>query len=216
MPAPFDTLMAGAQQLGLPLMAEQAAKLLQLGDELLRWNQDYNLTALKQPAQVLTHHLLDSLSIYQDLAGQRIADVGTGPGFPGLPLAVVAPHCVFTLIDATLKKLRFVTHAAELLSLSNVTTLHSRVEDMKGVPAFSTLITRAFAPLPRLLRWVRPVCDAETRVLAMKGRWPPPADADDAGELPDDWRIDSVRHIAVPGLDAERHVITLRLKAARS
>lgn len=207
-------LQAGAQRLGAPLSEAQTAQLLLLGDELVLWNKDYNLTAVDDPAKVLTIHLLDSLSVHQDLAGERIADVGTGAGFPGLPLAILNPQRAFTLIDATAKKLRFVTHVATLLGLHNVVTRHARVEAMSAEPAFDTVLTRAFAPLPRLLGWVGAVCDAHTRVIAMKGRWPPEPGMDDAGELPRGWRIESVRHVEVPGLDAQRHVLQLR-RAAR-
>ena len=205
-----DTLKRGAQQLGVPLDDAQAGQLLQLADELIRWNKTYNLTAVTQPVQVLTHHLLDSLCVHADLQGERIADVGTGAGFPGLPLAILHPHRQFTLIDSAGKKLRFIGHVARLLGLSNVTTLHERVESLQ-TEAYDTVLTRAFAPMPRLLQWVRPLCDAHTRVVAMKGRWPPPPGSEDEGELPASWRIESVRRVEVPGLDAERHVVTLRV-----
>ena len=201
-----------ARTLGVVLDAEQAGRLAKLAAELIRWNKTYNLTSVDTPDEVLTHHLLDSLCIQPDLAGTRIADVGTGGGFPGLPLAIVNPALEFTLIDSAGKKLRFIGHVVRLLGLANVRTLHARVESLK-LPAFDTVVTRAFAPMPRLLEWIEPLCDEHTRVVAMKGRWPPPPGSDDAGELPPRWQIQGVRRVQVPGLDAERHVVTLALKA---
>ena len=205
-------LCAGAAALGVPLADADARRLLQLGDELLDWNRKVNLTALDTPAQVLTHHLLDSLSVAPLILGPRVADVGTGGGFPGLPLALVQPQHQFTLIDSVAKKLRFVDHAAQLLGLANVQTVHARVEALQ-VPAFDTVVTRAFAPLPRLLRWVAPLCDAHTCVLAMKGRWPPTPGSDDAGELPPGWQLQQVLPVTVPGLAAARHILRLSRRA---
>jgi 16S rRNA (guanine527-N7)-methyltransferase len=210
-------LMAGAAALGVPLSATQAAALEKLVAELLRWNKAYNLTAITRPEEILTHHLLDSLSAQPDLAGTTVADIGTGAGFPGLPLALVNPQRQFTLVDAVDKKLRFIDHAARELGLANVRTQHGRVERLAPAAPFDTVIARAFAPLPRLAGWIAPLCGPQTRVVAMKGRWPPPAsmDADDdGGPLPAGWRIESVRRVAVPGLAEERHQVLLRRTGA--
>lgn len=200
---------AGAAQLGVRLDEAQQAKLLRLASELLRWNQAYNLTAITDPAEVLTHHLLDSLSAHGDLAGESIADVGTGAGFPGLPLAIVNPGRRFTLIDAVDKKLRFVAHAARELELQNVTTRHGRVEEMKSDRPHDTVITRAFAPLPRMLELVSPLCGEATTVLAMVGRWPARDAQGDATAVPAGWTLRRERAVQVPGLDAERHILVL-------
>jgi len=180
-------------------------------DELLRWNRAFNLTAITEPSRILTHHLLDSLAASADLAGSRIADVGTGAGFPGLPLAIIHPERAFTLMDAVDKKLRFVDHAARELGLTNVRTRHGRVEQSRPDMPFDTVIARAFAPLPRLAEWIEPLCGPQTRVVAMKGHWPPVADAEaEAGPLGPPWHIESVRRIEVPGLDEARHNVILR------
>ena len=202
------SLQAGAARLGVSLDATQLLQFERLVEQLLRWNKAYNLTAITAPEEILTHHLLDSLSAQPQLAGTTVADVGTGAGFPGLPLAIVNPQRQFTLIDAVDKKLRFIDHAARELGLGNVRTVHARVEQIRSAQAFDTVITRAFAPLPRLLGWVAPLCNARTRVLAMKGHWPPP-DADAAGPLPAGWRLDAIRPVVVPGLGAERHILVL-------
>jgi 16S rRNA (guanine527-N7)-methyltransferase len=199
-----------AARLGVALDAQLLLQLTSLAAELLRWNKAYNLTAITAPDEVLTHHLLDSLSVHSDLEGAQIADVGTGAGFPGLPLAIVNPARRFTLIDAVDKKLRFIDHAARTLGLTNVVTQHARVETMQLAEAFDTVIARAFAPLPRMLQLVAPLCDGRTSVLAMVGRWPPRgADAAEA-VLPEGWRMLAERAIEVPGLNAERHVLRLR------
>jgi 16S rRNA (guanine527-N7)-methyltransferase len=213
--APTQTLQTGAAALGLVLEPAQVAQLLRLASELALWSQSYNLTAIREPGQILTRHLLDSLSIHADLAGTTVADVGTGAGFPGLPLAIVNPSRQFTLIDSVNKKLRFVEHIARELALGNVVTRHARVEQLPP-QAFDCVVTRAFAPLPRLLRWVGPLCDANTRVIAMKGRWPPEPGSEESGALPRGWRIVSLRQVVVPGLDAERHVLLLQRAAGTS
>jgi 16S rRNA (guanine527-N7)-methyltransferase len=199
-------LARGAATLGVGLDEAALSRLMRLSAELLRWNKAYNLTAITDPQAVLTHHLLDSLAVAADLQGDTVADVGTGAGFPGLPLAIVQPARQFTLIDAVDKKLRFIDHSARELGLANVKTLHARVETLRAGP-FDTVIARAFAPLPKMLALVAPLCDAHTRVLAMVGRWPPP----DAAEavIPAQWRLVSERPIEVPGLGAERHILCL-------
>ncbi len=203
-------LRAGAARLGLSVEPTQLEQLATLAAQLLRWNKAYNLTAITEPAEVLTHHLLDSLSVHGDLAGARIADVGTGAGFPGLPLAIVNPSRHFTLIDAVDKKLRFIDHIARLLGLDNVVTRHARVESLQPEQAFETVIARAFAPLPRMLQLVAPLADARTVVLAMVGRWPPRETEAAEAVLPAGWRMLAQRAIEVPGLDAERHVLRLQ------
>ncbi len=203
-----------AAQLGVRVDAAALARFEQLGDALIEANAQVNLTAIDDPPRIATHHFLDSLSAAAALAGTRIADVGTGGGFPGLPLAIVRPDAAFTLIDSVQKKLRFVEHAAQRLGLANVVTLHARVESLAPERAFDTVVTRAFAPLPRLARWVQPLCDAHTRVVAMKGRWPepPPKEAPPGAKpepLPRGWKIEDVARVEVPGLGAERHLVTL-------
>ncbi len=196
-----------AALLGVNLGEADAARLLQLLDELERWNRSYNLTAIADREEMITHHLLDSLSISPDLAGTRIADVGTGAGFPGLPLAVVNPSRQFTLIDSSSKKVRFVAHAARVLGLGNVTTLQARAEALRPDVPFDTVTARALAPLAELLVDVAPLCGAASRVLAMKGRWP----AAELEQLPAPWRLADSRAIEVPGLGEERCVLSLSM-----
>jgi 16S rRNA (guanine527-N7)-methyltransferase len=201
------TLQSGARSLGVALDDAQAQNLTLLLDELVKWNAAYNLTAITEPGKMVTHHLLDSLSIQPALHGTTVADVGTGAGFPGLPLAVVDPRRQFTLIDSNNKKVRFVGHAARLLGLANVTAVHARSEAFKTEKPFDTVVARAFAALPELLKLVSPLCGPETRVLAMKGKRPD----DEIAAVPAPWRVIEVRALPVPGLNEERHVVMLQL-----
>ena len=203
--AVVEQLLRDAGELGVTLTPADAARLVGLIDELARWNERYNLTGIRTQPQMITHHLLDSLAVNADLAGESVADVGTGAGFPGLPLAVANPQRHFTLIDSTAKKIRFVEHAAQLLGLANVTALHARAEQMRPQEPFDTVVARALAPLPRLLTTVAPLCGPRTRVLAMKGKWP----QDELAALPAPWRVSGSRTLAVPGLNAARCVIVL-------
>jgi len=215
-----SALIEAASAFGAPLSPESADRLLKLIDELLRWNKTYNLTAITRRDEVITHHLLDSLSVHTALEGKSVADVGTGAGFPGLPLAVVNPERAFTLIDSNNKKVRFVAHAARALGLANVAAVHARAEaGVRALPGgtgaaaaaatatapFDAVVARAFAALPQLLQKVAPLCGPSTRVLAMKGKRP---DAEIAA-VPPTWRVIETRPLIVPGLNAERCVVIL-------
>jgi 16S rRNA (guanine527-N7)-methyltransferase len=198
---------ADAATLGVALSGADAQRLFTLLSELSRWNKSFNLTAITGPERMVTHHLLDSLAVQADLAGTRIADVGTGAGFPGLPLALVNPGRQFTLIDSSAKKIRFVAHAAHALGLANVTPVHARAEALRPEVPFDTVLARALAPLPELLPLLAPLCGASTVVLAMKGRWPEA----ELRNLPREWRVLGSRELTVPRLAEARCVIALQL-----
>ncbi len=201
-----EALQNGARELGVELSDVLAQRLMSLLDELVKWNTAYNLTAITDPAKMITHHLLDSLSVQPALHGVTVADVGTGAGFPGLPLAIVNPQRRFTLIDSNNKKIRFVGHAARTLALSNVTAVHARSESFVAGKPFDTVVARAFAALPELLKLVAPLCGPETRVLAMKGKRPD----DEIAGVPAQWRVLETRALSVPGLNEERHLVILQ------
>jgi 16S rRNA (guanine527-N7)-methyltransferase len=202
---PIPRLIRDTAALGITLDRADAGRLLLLLDELTRANRSFNLTRITSPEAMITHHLLDSLSINADLTGEAIADVGTGAGFPGLPLAVVNPQRRFTLIDSSLKKVRFVAATAERMGLSNVAAVHSRSEAYRPQVPLDTVVTRAFAPLPRLIEFVAPLCARGTRVLAMKGKRPD----EEIAALPAPWKLLSERQLKVPGLDAARCLLVL-------
>jgi len=201
-----EALQNGARELGVELSDVLAQRLMSLLDELVKWNTAYNLTAITDPAKMITHHLLDSLSVQPALHGVTVADVGTGAGFPGLPLAIVNPQRQFTLIDSNNKKIRFVGHAARTLALSNVTAVHARSESFVAGKPFDTVVARAFAALPELLKLVAPLCGPGTRVLAMKGKRPD----DEIAGVPAQWRVLETRALSVPGLNEERHLVILQ------
>ena len=198
-------LCALARQLGVARDAAMAERSLRLLDELSQWNRAYNLTAIEGREAMVITHLLDSLAAHADLAGERIADIGTGAGFPGLPLAVANPQRQFTLIDATAKKVRFVAHAARTLGLTNVRAVQARAEAMQPEQPFDTILARAVGSLAELAQLAQPLARPGTRLLAYKGRRP---DAELAS-LPAGWQLAGVRAVQIPGLDAERCLVTL-------
>jgi 16S rRNA (guanine527-N7)-methyltransferase len=201
-----EQLAAGALALGVTLSDTQTDRLLRLLDELARWNRTYNLTAITVRARMLTHHLLDSLAAHPHLEGERVADVGTGAGFPGLPLAIAGPQRAFTLIDSGGKKTRFVAHAVRVLDLTNVSVLHARAESLRPERPFDTVIARAFAPLPELLTRVAGLCGPQTHVLAMKGE-PSQHELDGVGPS---WRVLRTLRLEVPGVSESRHLVVVQ------
>ena len=201
----LQRLIHDAAALGVALTEHDAARLRQLLEELAHWNRRFNLTGITDLESMVSHHVLDSLAVHRHLHGASIADVGTGAGFPGLPLALVNPERRFSLIDSNGKKIRFVSHAVRTLGLMNVEALQARVEAMRPERPFDTVLARAFAPLPELLDMVAPLCGSETRVLAMKGKWPQ-AELD---AVPRGWRLADSQSLTVPGLAQERCLIVL-------
>jgi 16S rRNA (guanine527-N7)-methyltransferase len=197
--------MTGAAQLGIPLSETQAAQLLRLLDELDDWNQRMNLTAIRDRAQQITKHLLDSLAVHSHLHGTSVADIGTGAGFPGLPLAVVLPRLQFTLIDSTGKKLKFVEHAAQTLGLQNVQTVHTRAEEYRPKERFDNVVSRAVGPIETFVKWSGHLCVGGGRLLAMKGRYP----TDELAHLPSGWKLAQVHRLNIPDLDEQRHLVEL-------
>lgn len=202
---PLSQLIDGAAQFGVQLLESDAARLMRVLDELDDWNQRMNLTAIRERSQQITKHLLDSLSIQPYLRGTRIVDVGTGAGFPGLPLAIVNPQRRFTLLDATAKKLKFVDHVARLLTLGNVETVHARAETWRPKERFDSVVSRAVGPVATFVEWAGHLCVGGGRLLAMKGRDP----AHELTRLPTGWKVAAVHRLIVPGLDEERHLVEL-------
>ncbi len=198
-------LQSAAKQFGLEISTRDAERLLRLLDELDEWNQRMNLTAIRERSQQLTKHLLDSLSLQPFLHGERVLDVGTGAGFPGLPLAIVNPQRHFTLLDSTAKKLKFIDHAAQVLELLNVTTVHARAESYRPAERFHIVTSRAVGPIDRFVKWAGHLCVGGGRLLAMKGRYP----AEELESLPNGWKTAAVHRIVVPGLDEERHLVEI-------
>jgi 16S rRNA (guanine527-N7)-methyltransferase len=200
-----DSLRARARLLGVPLDPDMAHRMLRLLEELRQWNRAYNLTAIEEPQAMVATHLLDSLAAHGELSGARIADLGTGAGFPGLPLAIANPQRHFTLIDATAKKVRFVAHAARTLALANVQAVQARAETLDAEAPFDTILARAVGSLSELGRLAEHLSRPGTRLVAYKGRHPEA----ELAALPAGWRLEAVRRVQVPGLDAERCLVIL-------
>jgi len=200
-----SALVAGAAQLGIALDSRQHEQLLGLLAELTEWNGRFNLTGIREPGAMLHKHLLDSLSVLPWLQGQRIADVGTGAGFPGLPLAIVRPDAHFALIESTTKKARFVEHVVRQLGLPNVSVVNERAEAYRPVAAFDAVVCRAVGKLAEFVGFAGHLCARQGRLLAMKGKHP----ANEIGALPRGWKVAGVHALTVPGLEAERHVVVL-------
>ncbi len=206
-------LAAGLQELGEPAGDEIVAKLARLLTELERWNRRINLTAVRDLHDMVALHVQDSLAVRPLLIGPRVLDVGTGAGFPGLPLAIVAPGLAFTLLDSNGKKISFVRHMIGDLGLGNATAVRARVEDYAPATAFDTVIARAFAPLPRMLELAGHLVAGDGVLLALKGKYPAAELAGLRAAEPA-WTTD-VTELTVPGLpDHERHVVRLTRRGA--
>lgn len=198
-------LAAGAAEMGVRLSESQVEALWRYGALLRERNQHVNLTSIDSPEGVLTLHMLDSLSVAPHLGEARtVIDVGTGGGFPGVPLAVACPERHFTLIDGTQKKIRFVSEGLEALALSNATALAARAETLPRDSRFDVVVARAVTTLAELVHNAGRLLAPGGRLLAMKGRLP----EEEVRALPRGWRADITR-LRIPGLDAERHLVSL-------
>lgn len=205
----MDALVAGATRLGVELSARARTQMADFVALLLRWNRVYNLTAIDDPADIVTRHLLDSLAVFPWLQGGRALDVGSGAGFPGIPLAIARPDMPFTLLDSREKRVRFLRQAVAELGLKHVEVVLARVEQYRDVPPFDVVLARAFSALADLLQGIGPLCAPGGVVLALKGVYP-------AEELADPALASYAAEVArlqVPGLGAERHVVCLRSRA---
>lgn len=195
-------------EIGLTVDADAQARLLEFLKLLIKWNKTYNLTAVRDPELMVSHHLLDSLSVHPHLAGTSLADIGTGAGLPGMPLAIVNPDRQFLLIDSNSKKTRFITHAVARLGLTNVTVWHGRSEHYEAGAGFDTVMCRALASIPKLIEIGGHLLSRGGRLVAQKGHVP----KDELGELPDQWLATTVA-VDVPFLeDKTRHIIVLQQK----
>ena len=195
-------LAAGLEAQGLP--AALATPLLAYLALLARWNATYNLTAIRDPRDMLAKHLLDSLAMQPFVRGLRtLADLGTGPGLPGIPLAIATPGLQVTLVESNGKKARFLREAVRQLGLGNVQVAESRIEAFQPGTHFDAITARALATLPLILELGGHLPGPGGRLLAMKGVVPD----EEIAALPAGWRLAAVHPLRVPGLDAERHLV---------
>jgi len=210
----MEELLAGCTALSVqPPSHEQSEHLLAFLDLLNHWNQSYNLTAIRNPAEMVTRHLLDSLSVLPWLHGETLLDVGTGGGLPGVPLAIMSPGLNATLLDSVGKKVRFLRHVKRQLGLKNIYPVQSRLEHFKAGSSqplgFTTIISRAFSDLRQFAEASRGLMGEDTRLLAMKGQVPD----DEISALPDWIQVLGVEKLSVPGLHEQRHLVMMSLSA---
>jgi 16S rRNA (guanine527-N7)-methyltransferase len=200
-----ELLAAGAAEIGIALDATGAEALLKLVDELEAGNAQFNLTAIRDRLGMLRKHVLDSLSLQPYLRGVRLADIGTGAGFPGLPLAILNPQRRFTLVEATGKKARFVEQTVRRLGCENVQVEHARAENYRPFELFDTVMARALSSLADFAAYAGHLCAPDGRLLAMKGKRPD----EEISALPKSFRVLAVHRLKVPGLDDERHLVEI-------
>lgn len=207
-----DELARGIQTLGLDIDAATQQRLLDYLALLAKWNKAYNLTAVRDVDEMVSRHLLDSLSIvvqFEAAGGERWLDVGSGGGMPGIPLAILYPAKSLTLLDSNGKKTRFLTQVKLELKLDNLQVIHSRVEAFQPEQPFNGIVSRAFSSLEDFTNWTRHLGDTRTNWLAMKGVHP----SDELAALPEDFRVEAEHALAVPGCQGQRHLLILRRTA---
>lgn len=203
-------LASGVTALGLDLDQVKLKQMLRFVSELERWNQSYNLTSIRLAKDMVTRHLLDSLTLAPFIGSESVLDIGTGAGLPGVPLAVALPEARFVMVDSNGKKVRFVRHAIRTLRLGNAQALQSRAEELdlaacNAESGFDVVVARALASLSTLGQWCRNALATNGRLLAMKG----PQAQSEMDQTPDGFKVVAVHPLSVPGLAAERQLIEL-------
>lgn len=200
-------LQEGAAALKVALSTPQETLLLQYLELLKKWNQVYNLTAIREDEKLVSHHLLDSLAIAPHLSGDSLLDVGTGPGLPGIPLAIVRPDLRVVLLDSNHKKTAFVRQAVAELGLGNVEVVLARAETYERNDRFSVIVSRAFSDLKTFCAVSRHLILSEGILLAMKGIHP----NEELEQLPSYANAEKIIRLAVPGVSAERHLVVIKM-----
>jgi 16S rRNA (guanine527-N7)-methyltransferase len=204
-------LEGGAAQLSVELGPEQVEKLLDFLGLLKKWNRSYNLTAVDNPPDMVERHLLDSLALVPHISGTSLLDIGTGAGLPGIPLAIALPHLRVVMLDSAGKKVRFINHVIRELGLGSATTEHTRIESYLPDICPDTITARAVAALPKMIGWCDRLMGPETRLLAMKGRYP----EQELLALPAGFMVDKVIAMAIPGGSADRHLAVVKRAAQK-
>lgn len=202
----------GLSQLELSLSAPARAQLLRYLDLLQKWNRVYNLTAIRQPGRIVSHHLLDSLAVLPHLGGPQVIDVGSGPGLPGIPVAVARPDWEVVLVESNHKKGAFLRQALIELELTNAQVAVARAEEWRSTKLGTAVVSRAFSDLTGFVEAARHMVAPGGMLAAMKGVYP----NEELALLPGGVRVDAVVPLDVPGLEAARHLVILRVEEARS
>ena len=196
----------GIKALGLDCSSQQTEQLIAYLEMLQRWNKAYNLTAIREPIQMVRLHLLDSLAIHPYIQGvKNIIDVGTGPGLPGIPLAILNPDINFTLLDSNGKKTRFLFQAINDLSLANVREVNQRVEKYQPETPFDIVLSRAFSSISDMLNQCDHLVSKSGCFLAMKGKKPD----SELSQITKDYKVVDLSQVNVPKIDSERHLIKI-------
>ncbi|MFT7300004.1 MAG: 16S rRNA (guanine527-N7)-methyltransferase [Porticoccus sp.] len=198
-------LRKGLQRLSLTVSDQQISQLLDYMSLLEKWNGAYNLTSIREPEKMLRLHLLDSLSIAPFVKGERIIDVGTGPGLPGIPLSIIYPERQFMLMDSNGKKTRFLFQVRSVLGLNNVNEVQSRVEEYQPETPFDGVISRAFTSLQQMVEKCAHLVGESGRFYAMKGQYP----TEELSALSKHYNVVALHQLRVPGVDGERHLIEI-------
>ena len=205
-------LEAGMQQMGVEYSSEQRDMLLTYLQLLMTWNKAYNLTAIRDPGEMIKLHLLDRLAVLPHVAGRRLIDVGTGAGLPGIPLAIMCPERDFTLMDSNGKKTRFLFQARCDLGLSNLKEINSRVENHRPEVPYDAVLSRAFTSVADMVKKCSHLLSPEGLFLAMKGKFP----QSELSEVGKGYKVNASHILQVPGVDGERHLIVISRDAQRS
>ncbi|MBU2112249.1 MAG: 16S rRNA (guanine(527)-N(7))-methyltransferase RsmG [Gammaproteobacteria bacterium] len=201
----LEQLRALVAQTSLTLSEQQLQQCVDYVKLLDKWNSAYNLTSVRDPQDMLIKHVMDSLVVAPHLTGERFIDVGTGPGLPGVLLAIYYPQKQFTLLDSLGKRIRFLNQVKLQLKLDNIHPLQSRVEDHQPEQGYDGVISRAFASINDMLSWCRHLPGTNGRFFAMKGA----AVQEEIAALPDFVKVAAVQPLAVPQLQAQRHLVIL-------
>ena len=200
-----DQLKRGLELLQLTCNEKQLNQLLNYLDLLERWNKAYNLTAIRDPFDMINLHLLDSLAISAELQGDRFIDVGTGPGLPGIPLAIINQNKNFTLLDSNGKKTRFLFQTKLELGLDNILEVNQRVQDFHPKQTYDCVLSRAFSSLGDMVENCQHLLNQNGYFLAMKGKLPQA----ELSELPKNYKVEKLSSINVPGVEGQRHLIKI-------
>ncbi len=207
---PLAALDQGVLELGLSLPGGAQARLREYAALIEKWNRTYNLTAIRDPLKIMTHHLLDSLCVVPHLPPGTLADVGSGGGLPGIPIAIAQPERRVTVNDANAKKAAFLKQVKIELALDNLAVCEGRVEQWRPAPGFDAVITRGFAQLADFVASCRHLLARGGLLLAMKGAYP----RDELARLPADVEVGDILALRVPGLEAERHLVRMGFRVA--
>lgn len=201
----FHECELGLEELSLSLPYSAVQRAIEYLYLLEKWNNTYNLTAIRDPAEMLSKHLLDSFSVVPFLNGSSVLDVGTGGGLPGIPIAIARPDIHVTLLDSVAKKTHFLTQAVHDLELNNVTVVNTRLKNFVPEAGFDTIVSRAFSTINVMLNSTGHLLSNKGQILAMKGVYP----SEELQDLARGFKVNAVHTLVVPGIDGERHVVCM-------